>query len=296
VNTQHQVAVNPLAWMFSADGQYDPSSAPPLSEIYSQVRDAGFDAVHIEPPQGMPLSDYRLLLADAGLAPAPGYFEGSFEEAEALGALTERARLVAAQHAALGLDRIFIAQLFGTAPERMATPAVGAAPDRDRTARIAEGIGFVCEAMVAEGVVPCLHQHVGTWIETIEELDLVMASVDPKHLLLGPDTGHLAWAGADPAAVIERYLDRLGAVHLKDVRASLVSESRAGGPDYLTSATKRHLWTEPGRGDVDFPAVLAVLAGYDGWYVIEVDVADQPTPAESARVSAEWVKANLSSP
>lgn len=146
--------------------------------------------------------------------------------------------------------------------------------------------------MVAEGVTPCLHQHVGTWIETEAETDAVLAAVNPALLLLGPDTGHLAWAGADPARFIAKHLDRVGAVHLKDVRSAVRTEARTEPLDYFTAAG-RHLWTEPGRGDIDFDAVLEVLARFDGWYVVEVDIADQPTPKDTAAVSARWVKRHL---
>ena len=142
--------------------------------------------------------------------------------------------------------------------------------------------------MVSEGVTPCLHQHVGTWIETEAEVVAVLDAVDPRLLLLGPDTGHLAWAGIDPVRFIERHRGRIGAVHLKDIHDSVRRAAEAGSLDYQ-SAVGRHLWTEPGRGDVDLPGVLAALSDFDGWFVVEVDLADQPTPRASARVSARWV-------
>jgi hypothetical protein len=53
---------------FTENG-FDPSVAPLLPEIYRQIRDAGFDAVHVEIPTGMSVRDYRRLLDDSGLAP-----------------------------------------------------------------------------------------------------------------------------------------------------------------------------------------------------------------------------------
>lgn len=37
-----------------------------------------------------------------------------------------------------------------------------------------ENLRTVAEAMVEEGVTPCLHQHVGTLIETPEETEMVL--------------------------------------------------------------------------------------------------------------------------
>ncbi|MFC5824061.1 sugar phosphate isomerase/epimerase family protein [Nonomuraea insulae] len=280
------IAFNPLTWYFTPDGHYDPAAAPPLPEIYQKIRDAGFSAVHADVPETMTVDDYRLLLNDSGLAPAPGYFQASFAQTDA--ASLEKAKRTAGQHARLGLDRIFIAEQFGTATPRLTSPGMGVAFDQDRLQRIIDGLTVTCEAMSAEGVRPCLHPHVGTWIETAQESDAVLAGVSQDVLLLGPDTGHLAWAGADPVAYLERHLHRIGAVHLKDLRHA-VREQRT---DYH-SATAAHLWTEPGRGDVDLAAVLKTLSHFDGWYVIEVDIADQPTPERSAVVSAAWAATHL---
>jgi inosose dehydratase len=282
------VGFNPLPWYATETG-FDRQSAPPLAEIYRQIRTAGFDAVHAEVPAGMTARDYRALLDDCGLTAAPGYFQAAFSALTP--ADSESARRAAAEHAELGLTRIFIADRVTAAP-RLAAPGQGADPDRSRLDRLIENLASTAELMVSEGVTPCLHQHVGSWIETPQETEAVLAAVSKDVLLFGPDTGHLAWAGADPASIIERHLERVGAVHLKDLRAAVTRDARTAGRGYR-EATHRHAFTEPGRGDVDFAAVLTVLASFDGWYVVEVDIPDQPTPAETARVSAQWVRGHL---
>jgi inosose dehydratase len=288
VVAQPSVAFNPLPWYMAADGR--PShDVPPLPEIYRQIADAGFDAVHAEVPRGMPVGAYRALLADCGLAPAPGYLSVPLAvSGTTLAAAVEDARRAAAQHAELGLSRMFIGD--GEAvPARITTPARGAGSDPARLDQIVDALGEIAAAMVAEGVTPCLHQHVGTRIETPEETCAVMDRLSPDLLLFGPDTGHLAWAGADPVAMIDRYIDRIGAVHLKDVRSSVSSDAQAAGRGYYETMAA-HLWTEPGRGDVDLAAVLRALSRYEGWFVIEVDIPDQPSPSDSAIVSAQWAR------
>ena len=280
-----RVGFNPLPWFFRGEG-FDRTAAPPLADIYRQIREAGFGAVHAEVPAGMPVQDYQQLLADSDLEPAPGYFQASFSDPAATAGGVEDAKRVASQHAQLGLDRIFIADQFGV-PARVATPARGVDSDASRLQTIAENLSKVASAMTAEGVVPCLHPHVGTWIETAQETATVLDSVPQEVLLFGPDTGHLAWAGADPAEIIGRYRQRVGAVHLKDLRRE-VGQGRT-----YPEAGAAHIWTEPGRGDVDFGAVLRALSGFDGWYVVEVDISDQPTPKECAVVSARWVQEHL---
>ena len=117
-------------------------------------------------------------------------------------------------------------------------------------------------------------------------------------LAFGPDTGHLAWAGADPAALIARHADRVGAMHLKEVRLDVATQSRTEHWDYARAA-RAGSWVEPGRGDVKLEAVMAAFEQarsrpFTGWYVVEVDQPSLPTPLESATASYGWVVAHSS--
>jgi len=285
-----RVALNPLGWYNTVEGP-QPELAPPLGEIYRQVREAGFSAVHIEPPDDLALTEYAALLSRSGLRPAPGYFHAPFSQTDQLAEVLDRARRSAANHAQLGLDRVFIADQFADAA-RLVSPAQGAGHDPARLGTVIENLGAAAQAMVSEGVMPCLHQHVGTLIETPDEVERVLDEIEPSLLLFGPDTGHLAWAGADPAHIIRRHASRVGAVHLKDVHLEVARSGREKGEGYWEVAG-HHLWTEPGRGDVNFDTVLDALKGFDGWFVIEVDIAEQPTPAESAEVCWQWCQKRL---
>jgi inosose dehydratase len=285
----NHVSINPLSW-FVTTGDGSANEAPSLHEVYTQVRRAGYTAVQTEVPPEMSPASYRRLLAEVGLSPAPGYFQAPFSEDAMRKTIVADARRIAAQHAALGLDRIFVADLFAAA-ERLAAPARGVGHDPARLRRLTENLSHACAAMVDEGVTPCLHQHVGTWIETPAETVAVLDRVHPDLLLFGPDTGHLAWAGADIAELIRNYRGRVGAVHLKDVRFAICKLAAEQELSY-SEATALHLWTEPGRGDVDLEAVVRALDGFDGWYVVEVDIADQETPELSAAVAAAWIRAH----
>jgi inosose dehydratase len=57
--------------------------------------------------------------------------------------------------------------------------------------------------------------------------------------------------------------------------------------------TKR-LWAEPGRGVIDFDAVLAAIPdAYDGDFMIEVDEPSVESKRESHRISFEWARRTL---
>ncbi|MET7339598.1 sugar phosphate isomerase/epimerase [Nonomuraea sp. NPDC005650] len=284
------IGINPLPWLLGPSGLT--LDVPTLRTAFAEIAEAGFTAVQADVPEGMSATAYLALLDEYGLAPAPGYFQGTYESPEAMPGLLEHARRHAGTQAALGMTEVFIASAL--TPERLAAPATGAAYDAGRLATLIENLATTCAAITAEGLRPCLHPHVGTWIETERETRAVLDAIAPDLLSFGPDTGHLHWAGADPAELITHYRDRVGAAHLKDVHTAVARQAREAGADYREATVARHLWTEPGHGDVDLEGALAALPeGFGGWLVIEVDVPDHGTPKDSALLSRQWVTTHL---
>jgi len=283
------VAFNPIPWAVTSKG-FDFESMPPIDYILGEIKSAGFASVHAEIPGGYDEESYIKILQSSGLFPAPGYFQASFGDRNGRKKIIDDARRTAGFHSRLGLDRIFIAEQYGVEPLRIVKPGVGENYDASRLSRIAEGLNEVAEIMAAEGVFACLHPHVGTLIETELEIEFVLGATSEK-LLFGPDTGHLKWAGVDPGTMLRRHRDRIGAVHIKDLHAAVAESAQSAKSDY-TKTMLSHLWTEPGRGDVDFGDVFSALGGFDGWFVIEVDYSDQPTVEECVRTSARWAASN----
>jgi inosose dehydratase len=106
-------------------------------------------------------------------------------------------------------------------------------------------------------------------VESGEETDRVLAG-SRVHLCL--DTGHLLIGGGDPVAVAVNHPERVGHVHLKDVRLDLAREVQEGQDTY-TGAVARGMYVPLGQGDVDIAAIVTALegSGYAGWYVLEQD-------------------------
>ena len=127
----------------------------------------------------------------------------------------------------------------------------------------------ISDAAAAHGLVATLHPHVGTMVETGAETDRVLGG---SRILLCLDTGHLLIGGGDPVAVTREHPDRIGHIHLKDVRRDLAEQVRSGGLTY-TEAVRAGMYVPLGAGDVDIAAIVTSLetAGYRGWYVLEQD-------------------------
>jgi inosose dehydratase len=285
-----KVAVNPLPWVLGPSG-FDLSPTTVRAAV-AGIAEAGFTAMHADVPAGMTPAEYRALLADHGVRPAPGYFGAYFDGPDdEVPALIEAAKAHARVQLELGLGQAFLASHLN--PARIARPAVGADFDEARLDQVIERIGLTAQAITAEGLTPCFHPHVGSWIETEHEVRTLLDAIDAADMSFGPDTGHLFWGGSDPAKVVADYAGRVGAMHLKDVHRDAAGQAREKDENYGEATNDTHVWTEPGRGDVDFDAVFAALpADYDGWFVVEVDVPDLPTKEESTVTSARWIAAH----
>lgn len=81
-----------------------------------------------------------------------------------------------------------------------------------------EGLHQAGEICREYGMKLVYHYHIGTNVERGEEIDRLMATTDPSLVHMLYDTGHAYYGGTDPLALLEKHADRLGYVHLKDVR------------------------------------------------------------------------------
>ncbi len=133
-----------------------------------------------------------------------------------------------------------------------------------------EEIAQVCRD---QGIDLVYHHHMGTVVQSEEEIDRFMAMTGPATKLL-LDTGHAHFGGGDPEALAKRHADRILHFHAKNVRGDVMQQVWDEDLSFL-EGVRRGVFTVPGddEGAVDFAPVLSVLAanGYQGWLVIEAE-------------------------
>ena len=292
-----RVGCGQITWSAAArEGQ---PGRPSEDQILAEIAQAGYEGAPAGPRKERTAVDTLSLYARYGLAPAPGYYGDEFWKPERREMILEAARHYAAFSLEVGCTELYVAPggfgyvaRSGRSRSEVAGhvgPADGLTDDE--YARFADTLQAFCAITLASGVRGCFHNHVGTVIETREEIDRLLGMVDPEVVFLGPDTGHLAWAGMDPVAFCRDYAPRIKTMHVKDIDCSVRDRGRDAGWDYA-AFSRNGIFAELGAGCVDFPAIFDILrsAGFDGWLIAETDVTQKPTPLDSATISRRYLR------
>ena len=267
-----QFGTNPIAWA-NDDDQTIGADIPTSRILQEAGREIGFDGIengHRWPDDPEAL---RALLAEYGLKFISGWYS--------LNLLTQSVEdeIKACQHHLAKLKhngcRVMIVCETSNAIHGDAAKPVN---DRPRlTAAEMAAFGQKLESFAAylasEGITLVYHHHMGTIVESPEEIDALMATTGPHtHLLF--DAGHCTFGGGDPVAVLTKHAARVRHFHAKNIRPAITAQVRAEGWSFL-QAVVGGAFTVPGdqEGGVDFAPLLKILAqhNYDGWIVIEAE-------------------------
>jgi len=161
--------------------------------------------------------------------------------------------------------------------------------------RLCSGMNKLAEIAEEKGMKCSLHHHMGTGIQTPEEIDRFMEGTHPNVYLLF-DSGHIYFSEGTQEAVdalIDKYIARIAHVHLKDVRAPKRKEALERKMTFL-EAVKNGTFTVPGDGDVSFDHIFKVLEDnqYSGWVLVEAEQDPaKANPLEYAIKAREFIRA-----
>jgi inosose dehydratase len=259
----------------------------PPSQVFGEMAAVGLRATELGPIGYLPFDAGSIAagLQPHGLRLLAAFVPLVLHEPDAAVALEDAAAL-AATLAAAGAER-FVVALIADAAWSAPRPL-----DEAEWRRLAERLDALGAVVSAVGLTLALHPHAGTLIETAEQVARIGELSNVGWCL---DPGHLAIGGVDPVAFTLQHAARIVHVHLKDVDAAVAQRLRTGELS-LMEATQAGLFPPLGTGDVAIPDVLNALRdiGYDGWVVLEQDLAldgdaeavgDAPLRAAQANVA-----------
>ena len=161
---------------------------------------------------------------------------------------------------------------------------------------LAEGLNELGRRAQKKGMKVCFHPHVGTGIQSLDEIDRLMKLTDPALVGLLFDTGHSTIAGEDPVEILKKYIGRVAHIHVKDVRSEVFEQVKSGGHSFLWGV-KNGMFTVPGDGNcVDWMSIFEILkaSDYEGWIVVEAEQDPaKADPLEYAQKARAFMREQL---
>ncbi len=272
---------NPIGW--SNDDLRELGAHIPLETCLSEARAAGFTGMELGHKFPREAAALRQVLSAHGLDLVSGWYSSNLlsrDAAAEMAALEPHLALLES----LGATVLVFAETTGAVHGERSRP-ISSRPHLTAGdwPRFGERMTQVAEVVAARGLDLVYHHHMGTVVETADDIDALMAATGPAVKLL-LDTGHATFSGADPVKLARDYRVRIGHVHCKDVRTAVMYRARQEDWSFL-DAVVAGVFTVPGDGDVDFPAVLAELPRYAGWLVVEAEQdPEKAPPAAYARL------------
>lgn len=267
-----RIGANPIGW--SNDDLQDIGGATPLETCLAEAREAGFVGMELGHKFPREPKALKAALDPFGMACISGWYSAELLKRDADEEMTHlRAHLDLLK--AMGSTVLVFAEtsnaIHGDRSKPLSQRPVMAAGE---WAQFGRRITEVAERTLAEGVRLVYHHHMGTIVESKADIDAFMAATgEAVHLLL--DTGHATWGGADPVKLAERYRARISHFHAKDVRKGVMEQARREDWSFLDAILGKGkelgVYTVPGDGMVDYPAVFKALPGYSGWVVVEAE-------------------------
>lgn len=264
-----RMGINPINW--SNDDVPELGGDTTLEQCLTEAKKAGYAGIELGgkfPRQSAVLGP---IMAAHGLQLISGWYDGRCDEytvdAE-MAAITPHLQLLKD----LGATRVVYADtsrgrhgaIWGPISQRPALPS-------DEWPTYGRKLTALAERMADFGVGMAFHHHMGTIVQTDAEVGLLMQHTGEAVGLLY-DTGHSAFSGGNPLQLLQAHIRRVVHVHCKDTRPALLARARAEDMSFM-GAVMEGIFTVPGDGSINYPAILRILAeaDYSGWLVVEAE-------------------------
>jgi inosose dehydratase len=264
-----RIGINPLTW--SNDDLPEMGGDTPLEICLSEARASGYAGVELGNKFPRQAAELRPILDRHGLRLVSGWYSARLLERsvdEEMQAIEAHATLLSA----LGCDVLVFAEVSRCVHGARHVP-LSRRPEMEARdwRRFTRAISEVGRRLRGRGLQLAYHHHMGTVVQSQADIDCLMAGTGAEVGLL-LDTGHLTYAGGDPAACARDHAARIVHVHCKDVRAAVLEHAQASDSSFL-NAVLDGVFTVPGDGCVDYAAVLSSVrsSGYHGWLVVEAE-------------------------
>ena len=267
-----KLGIAPIGW--TNDDLPDLGSENTFQQCVSEMALAGFTGCEVGNKYPRDVKELKKALDLRGIQICNAWFSACFTskpEEEVLKEFIEHRDFLHAMGA-----KVIGAAEVGNTIQGSDLPIFDAKPvyTEEQWEKVVQGYNKMADLAEEKGMKVACHHHMGTGVQTMEEIDRFMESVQDNVYLLY-DSGHIYYSEGNVescATLLSKYADRTAHVHLKDVRPERIEEIRRSKKSFL-DGVRAGTFTVPGDGAIDFAPLFKILEdrGYEGWMVVEAE-------------------------
>jgi inosose dehydratase len=250
----------------------------PWHRFLDEVAEVGYEWLELGPYGYLPTDPARLAdeLGSRGLKVAGGTMHGhsGLHRSGDLPDILSATRKAAELTAAMGATNLVFVPVPGYRDDKTGAWLETAELDAQQWQTLISSTNELGKMLAQDyGLRLQFHPHADSHVETQQQTERFLDETDPRYVSLCLDTGHLAYRHADSIAVIHRYPERIGYVHIKQMDPAIVAradrERLAFGQAVALGAS-----CEPPAGEPVIGEVAKALAelGRDLFVVVEQDM------------------------
>ena len=287
-----KLGIAPIAW--SNDDMPELGGDTPIEQCLEEASSVGFTGIELggKFPRNPGITNFLLSKYDLKM---PGGWYGSFLRErtvnEEWAAMQEHLSLLKLVKADVFVFADVSASIQGDQTRKLSTrPSLEKNEFKEYCLKINE----ISNRLNDEGIPMSYHEHMGTIIQTEEDVDRFMDGTNDNAFLLY-DTGHLLFAQADYERVLRNYVKKINHVHCKDIRKNILDKSLDQDLSFRESFLEG-VFTVPGDGCINYEPLFKILFDnqYQEWLIIEAEQdPKKANPLEYAKIGYKYLISSL---
>lgn len=286
-----KLGIAPIGW--TNDDMPDLGSENTFEQCISEMALAGFKGTEIGNKYPSDPAALKKALDLRGMSVANRWFS-SFVLTKPFAEVEKDFRETCAFLQAVGAKRVGVSEQSHSIQGQMNTPVFEAkyVLNDSEWQTLCDGLNKLGEIAKEYDILMTFHHHMGTVVQTAQEIDRLMGGTDSDKLYLLFDSGHLAYCGEDYLAVLKKYIGRTKHIHLKDIRPAVVKKVKDEHLSFL-QGVRLGAFTVPGDGAIDFKPIFDIIdkANYEGWVLVEAEQDPAiANPFEYALKARKYIK------
>lgn len=271
-NKKIRVGIAPIGW--TNDDLPDLGSENTFEQCVSEMALAGFRGTEVGNKYPRDTVVLKKALALRGIEICNAWFSACFTskpEAEVLKEFIQHRDFLYEMGA-----KVIGAAEVGNSIQGLDKPIFKAKPvyTEEQWKRVIRGFNLMADLAEEKDMKLSCHHHMGTGVQTMEEIDRFMDSVQ-KNVSLLYDSGHIYYSDGTYEScltLLKKYIGRIAHIHLKDVRPEIIEKVKNEKLSFL-DGVRAGTFTVPGDGAIDFEPIFRIIneSGYEGWMVVEAE-------------------------